>query len=123
MDGLHGSGTAAFGNRISTSMVPAHWRWLRRRLAVDSLVERLRRPWFTPGLAAELQLEAAARIAALEAENARLRAYEQAMPWPYDVLTRQEYRDAKGNWRSLINQMNNAYNNLRLTKGGDDAKG
>lgn len=50
----------------------------------------------------------AKEITRLRAENERLRAFEQLMPLPYDVLTNAEMRAAKGNWRSLIDQMNNA---------------
>lgn len=57
---------------------------------------------------------------ALDTENRsgveRLKdAAEQVRLFPeaYDILTRQEMRDAKGNWRSLINQQTKALKKLR----------
>ena len=49
-------------------------------------------------------------------------------PEAHDVLTRQEMRDAKGNWRSLIDQQTNALASIRaaltaIKGGGDDADG
>jgi hypothetical protein len=46
----------------------------------------------------------------------RIEALERGLslfPEAYDVLTRQEMRDAKGNWRSLIDQQTNALTQLR----------
>jgi hypothetical protein len=60
------------------------------------------------------------RLTALSSEREILRervmkAREMVRLFPeaYDVLTRQEMRDAKGSWRSLIDQQNNALEALR----------
>ena len=48
--------------------------------------------------------EAAAAILTLEVRNAALMEALRLFPTACDVLTRQEMRDAKGNFRSLIDQ-------------------
>ena len=57
-----------------------------------------------------------AAIATLEADNAKLREMLRLFPEAHDVLTRQELRDAKGNWRSLIDQQANALAAIRALK-------
>lgn len=61
----------------------------------------------------ELIEDLLARLETLVAEKRSLQRMVELFPEAHDTLTRQEMRDAKGNWRSLIDQQNNALAALR----------
>lgn len=66
------------------------------------------------------KVEAHLRTPATDTEAMRLlREKIRLFPEAHDTLTNQELRDAKGNWRSLIDQQTNALRELdALAKGG-----
>jgi len=59
---------------------------------------------------------AMANILTALSEAERMREALRLCPEAHDVLTAQEMRDAKGNWRSLIDQQTNA---IRAAIGGE----